>query len=289
MQCVIIRGVLYVQGTTDAERWEEYNVYSFDLGESKWRTLPRPPVKYCGLGHITGILLAVGGLKVDKTVSNAIYAFVDDEWKVDKIPCMSIARHSACVLSFQSKLVVVGGKVNHDNAQCTQSVEVYSNREKRWYGVMALPKAGDNSSIVIGNSAYVLGKGVYCASIKRFHESCMTPCWPNMNSRAWKAFSDTPLQCSSAATLGCNLLAIGGSENSGTLSNRIHMYDINSCQWKHLMNLPSELTPSVAFGVAVLSQNEFFVIGGFDSDSNCRLNTMYKCTLNKKKRSYCIR
>lgn len=284
VQCIIISGTLYVQGSNNSE--DECLIYSYAVNDQTWNTLPEsPPAKYCGLGNLDGTLIAVGGIKEfdnHKEVTNEVYSYINNKWK-KKVPPMNLGRHSSCVMSFRSRLVVVGGKIKVDSNEYTNNVEIYIAGKKRWNRTIALAKNGQEeiSTVVHGDLCYILGKQIFFASVDVLN-SCAVPVKKHLpldKMQSWQIIdSSPPTVFPRAAVLGGNLIAVGGQVNNGSScdSNQIYKYDVDNRQWDHFLDLPN---PLQGCGVAVLSNREFFVIGGCSGAEHCPRKTMYKFRL----------
>lgn len=292
VQCTTVGGKIYVQGASDNDC--EYNIYCYDPLSDTWNTLLcAPPVKYCGLGNLDNVLVAVGGIKKDNTVTNEVYRYSGHQWKEGVIRNMEVARHSTCVLSFTSQLVVAGGKTKSDLEQYSRHVEIYDKENNKWIKTIPLPKACDLSSVVIQDKAFVIGRSkigsklVYFVSsedLERGKESLDYDDTASIGDLpTWKALQETPMELPSAASLGGNLMTVGGRIDGCTTKN-IHMYDLKKRKWRHIEGLFVP-TPLFACGVCTPSRTEFYVIGGCCESSNDRssfprVNTMYRFTLS---------
>ena len=60
------RSYMYLENSKD-----EYSVYWYDPSQNKWTTLPPLPVKWFGLGQVSGKLVAVGGKEEQNKISSS--------------------------------------------------------------------------------------------------------------------------------------------------------------------------------------------------------------------------
>ena len=100
--------------------------------ENIWNTLPDCDMRRFGLGHCTGKLVTVGGMKRSGgEVTNEVYEFdeVTRSWK-QSIPPMPTARHSLAVLSYHSTLTAAGGNTGSSS---TSVVEVFTEETSQWH------------------------------------------------------------------------------------------------------------------------------------------------------------
>ena len=276
-----IYGKVYYGGVRATEE-DEYNVYCYDPSQDNWTTLPPLPVRWFGLGQLNGKLVAVGGWKKsDDRATNEIYGVHSKKWK-QTIPPMPTARHSSCVLSLQSALVVAGGSGYSD------AVEIFNVDTSQWYRTDPLPTAClDISLTVIGSTCYALGgyrgsglnQALYASIDDLFHNAVpanqTTHSGSSDTQSAWKTLASTPTYRPAAAVLAGNLLAIGGNETpeGGADMKEVYMYSPSINCWVYISDLP---TPQTGIAAAVLSSTEILVMGGGYVD---RVNSVYMGTL----------
>ena len=294
VQCTTVEGKVYVQGATEPED-HEYTIYCYEPAIDKWNTLPLLLVKYCGLGNYNNHLVAVGGInRNNNMVSNEVYTLENNQWNGTTLPNLEIARHSSCVLSFSSQLAVAGGKIKSDSEQYTCHVEIYDKDHHKWYRTIPLPKACDMSSIVISNRAYIIGRANSKSVLFISSEDLQNGKEYGDQQRkslgslpTWNVLRETPMELPSAATLGHNLMTVGG-RIEGKTTNQIYAYDLKERNWRHAgcIDLPH---PLLGCGVCSFSPYEFYVLGGCrdssesgvsGSSSYPKVNTVYKFALS---------
>ena len=288
MSTVINGKVYYGGGETDVDD-NEFNVYCYNPPQDNWTTLPPLPVRYFGLGQISGKLVAVGGEKKSKdTRTNEVFTYDEQsrKWK-QTIPPMPTARDSPGVVSLQSALVVAGG--DSDEGE-TIVVEIFKPDTSQWYSTDPLPTAcRDISLTCIGNTCYAVGRFYYpshfnqalYASVDDLLHNAVpanqtTHSGSSDTQSTWKTLPNTPTYQPAAAVLAGNLLVIGGEETSegGADKKEVYMYSPSTNSWIYFSDLPE---PRSSAAVAVLSSTEILVIGGW---CRGRVNTVYKGTLN---------
>ena len=285
----VINGKVYFGGgVTDGD--DEYIVYCYDPSQDKWTTLPPLPVRYFGLGQVSGKLVAVGGVKKGTGNKNDVFTYDErlQKWK-QTIPPMPTVRYTLGVLSLQSALVVAGGAT----PTYSDAVEIFKPDTSQWYRTDPLPTACNHISLVaIGNTCYALGgfsgsrlnQALY-ASVDDLLGNAVpanqtTHSGSSDTQSAWKTLPNTPTYWPAAAVLADNLLAIGGFETSGlggAAMKEVYMYSPSTNSWIYISDLPAPRSRTAA---AVLSSTEVLVIGGWDGVG--RLNTVYKGTLHRK-------
>ena len=95
-KATIVDGQIYCGGgTTNGDDDDsEYMVYCYNPSQDTWTTLPPLPVRYFGLGQVTGMLVAIGGKKkLDERATDEIFTYDEQlqKWK-QTIPPMPTAR-----------------------------------------------------------------------------------------------------------------------------------------------------------------------------------------------------
>ena len=71
----VINGKVYYGGGASDDDDGEFNVYCYDPPQDNWTTLPPLPVRYRGLGQISGKLVAVGGEKRNHSSTNEMFIY----------------------------------------------------------------------------------------------------------------------------------------------------------------------------------------------------------------------
>ena len=266
---------------------DQYNVYCYDTSQDNWTTLRPLPVRWFGLGQFNGKLVVVGGWKKsDDKVTNEVYTYDErsKKWK-QTIPPMLTARHSSCVLSLRSALVVCGNTYSDE-------VEIFIQDTLQWYKTDPLPTAcSDISLTVISGTCYALGgysgahlnQALY-ASVDDLLRNAVPAYQTNHSGSsdtqsAWNTLADTPTYQPAVAVLAGNLLAIGGKETSegGADMKEVYMYSRSTNFWIYINDLPAPRSLTTA---AVLSSTEILVMGGWCGDDG--VNSVYKGTLRLK-------
>ena len=288
----VINGKVYCGGGYTDVRDNRYVVYCYDPSQDMWTPLPPLPVRWFGLGQVNGKLVVVGGMKRrDDLETNEIYIYGtsmrSQKWKQTISP-MPTARHSPCVVSLQSALVVVGGVTSTNDH--TNAVEIFKLDTSQWYHTTLLPTGYCAMTLVaIGNTCYALGgyrdhKGpsqfsvVLCASVDNL--LCNAVPANHMHScdtqSAWKTLLNTSTYGSTVAVLAGKLLTIGGRESStkNAKKKEIYMYSHSTNSWIYISDLPAPLSSTA---VAILSSTEILVIAGLDDSG--KVNNVYKGTL----------
>ena len=285
VKTTVINSKVYCGGEVYYSDDDQHNVYCYDTSQDNWTTLPPLPVKWFGLGQLSGKLVAVGGWKESVGgPTNETYTYDEHskKWK-QTIPPMPTARYSIRVLSLQSALVVVGGGVGY--RVYTDAVEIFKSDTLQWHRTDPLPTACCNISVtVISGTCYILGgyngshlnQVLYASVDDLLHNAVPANQTTHSGSidtqSAWKTLASTPTYRPAAAELVGNLVAIGGDETfeGGANMKEVYMYSPSTNSWVYISDLPA---PRSRPAVPVLSSTEILVIGGYG-----RVNSVYKGT-----------
>ena len=293
VKIAVINGKVYCGGWTDDD--DEYIICCYDPQLDNWTTLPPLPVRWFGLGQVSGKLVAVGGEKKDSDRrSDMVYTYDEQSRRwTQTIPPMPTARYAPGVLSLQKALVVAGGIASYEVD--TNTVEIFKPDTSQWYNTNPLPTPC--CSILLssfGRTCYAIGGYQFPASLTQalyasvddlLHNAVpsnqTTHSGSNVTQSAWKILPNTPTYTPAVAVLAGNLLAVGGTDTSDFIicSDRkeVYMYSPSANSWIYFSDLPE---PRSRAGVAVLSSTEILVIGGWCNFSTGRVNTVYKGTLS---------
>jgi hypothetical protein len=280
--------VYYGGGSTDVDNGDdEYIIYCYDPSQDKWTTLPPLPVRWFGLGEISGKLVAVGGRKkLDNRATNEIHSYNDrtHKWK-QTIPPMPTARWSPGVLSLQSAAILVAGG-RYAQSSYTEAVEIFSAKTSHWYRTDPMPTPCSSIALIdIGSTCYALGGYKYLSRLNQalfapiddlFRNAAPANQSGSSDTRsAWKTLPSLPSSQPAVGMLNGNLLALGGKgSSSGRNRREVCMYLPLNNSWVYFTNLPA---PIFGTAVAVLSSTEILMIGGEGNEN--RLDTVYKGVL----------
>ena len=261
---------VYVGGVTD------YTVLQYSWRRGAWSTLPDCPVEWFGLTQFTGRLTTVGGSDKRGSRTGRVYQFISEfqRWQ-ESLPPMPTTRSFVTVVSHPSSslktpaIAVCGGVAN---VGAVNTVEVYSHSTSQWHTAEPLPTPSYRlTSATVGDIAYLLGgvgadqsasKCCYSVSLDSLFNTATSPgASQSQHGSLWTAVSDTPLACSSAASLGGSLVAIGGKDSS-TLSTSADVHFLaSSGSWERVRggDLPEPRHWSTA---VCLPSGELMVVGG---------------------------
>ena len=291
VKSTVVEGKVYCRGVTEEGGDTEYVVNCYVSSQDKWTALPPLPVKWFGLRHIDGKLVAIGGWKRNGDQTNVVYTYDEQsrKWK-QTIPPMPTSRVYPSVLSLKLQLLVIGGY----SPSYSAAVEIFKSDVSQWFKADPLPRACcDMSSVAIDDVVYALGgyrhplhlNQAVCASISDLLHSAVSADESvlseiSFTKSVWKKLADTSTYEPAAAVLVGKLLAIGGKDSTKKGANRKEIYTFaeSANSWVYIGDLP---TLRFDAAVAILSSTEILVVGGWDGDGTQpgRVNTVYKGTL----------
>ena len=290
----VINGKVYFGGGACDN--DENIVCCYDPSQDKWTTLPPLPVKYFGLGQVSGKLVVVGGGKINDLheETNKVYTYDERsrKWK-QTIPPMPTARRFPGILSLPSALIVAGGNTPSLSSLNTDVVEIFKPDTSQWYRTDSLPTDCQSILLVaIGNTCYALGgfkypmfrlnQALYASVNDLLHNAVpanqTTHCGSSDTQSAWRMLPNTPTYQPAAAVLGGKLLGIGGTKGRAA-KKEIYVYSPSTNTWIYISDLPA---PRSTTAVAILSSTEVLVIGGWGISGwgeREKVNTVYMGTI----------
>ncbi len=274
---VVINGIVYVGGG-----WccKDCIVCRYHPIENEWAELPPSPVKYFGVGQVSGQLVLVGG-RVASTgkVTGDVLVFVSDSQSWEKsVTAMPTARQGPSVVSHSTVLVVCGGM--DDSSTTLPTVEMYSSEASQWYQCPALPFSRDfMSSVTIGDTLFLVGgyserevvsatRSILSASLTALIDRALHRSSGSASAESlWTPVSleDVPYYRSAAASIGGYLLALGGTDTPewNEASDSIRTYLHSSSTWTQTGKLP---LPCYRTTAVLLPTNELLIIGGYNKE-----------------------
>lgn len=247
-------------------------VHEYDADEDEWNVLTESPHYSFGLVIINSRLTAVGGMrKEDNKHTNVLLSLVDEKKWLEVLPPMFTARSCAAVVRTQDSLIVAGGESMQDTLS---SIEVMSVHTQEWSMAFNLPRPHYllSASISRGN-LYLLGadassNAVYACSLSSLIQSTERPKSGSYGKKLpWLKVPNLPLAYSTCATVGDELIAVGGIDKHGGQANTIYMLDSRSSSWKVIGHMPTRKYRTL---VAVLPKNKIITVGGWTKTNSIK-------------------
>ena len=281
-QAVVVGEKVYVGGGDTANFDEHFQVFQFDPSRDEWSCLTSCQVALFALAQFMGNLITVGGLirGGGDAVTGKVYCFKEQSQKWEEfLKPMPTARTQLTLATTQTTIVASGGNAGYRNGKPVEcaKVEVYSSETSRWYTADSLPiPCAAMTSVTIEDTWYQLGgcgtgkniTTVLYASLTALIQKATSPTQVSADRMSvWKTLPDAPQRLSGAASLGGDLLAVGGYEDVYTPNSRIvHIFVPKTNSWGRTVhgNLPE---PCCACTAVPLSSKQVLVVGGKDNQN----------------------
>ena len=276
VQSVVLGNKVYVGGGLAHSDRDMCTVMVYDLQRDKYSTLPRYNTYWFAMSTLNNQLVLVGGTdSTTRKPTNGVAVFDSKKW-VRPYPTMNIARCKSTAISFNSRVIVAGGR-DDENRQIS-SVEVLDVASNRWFIAQPLPGA---RAVMKSNEAwdmcYLMGgfddisstRAVHRVNSRELSEKAfsMAMCQGAPNTTAlWQTVEDTPLFHSAPVVLKGSLLAVGGCDERNHTHTSIHLYQPDSMRWVKVGDLPIAQCYCTC---SVLPNGEVFVAGGGDRPLSC--------------------
>ena len=222
-------------------------VLIYDITSGSWAIHSWPPTCSPALTTYHSQLVLIGGLEIDTGIdTNKVWMWQEGEWH-PSLPPMTVARRSASAVSSASHIIVAGGLVTSPNSLTvsgTDSVEYFDGHS--WMMAQSLPMACWNMKSTLHNGMWYFGGGgnegreVFSATVQAILDSTELPA----QSQVWSKLPQMPDRTCSIASIGQQLVAIGGRPVNPTIS----AYIPHTQSWVHVEDIPPSLSvlPSCA-------------------------------------------
>ena len=247
------------------------DVYSYDSEKQRWSSLPQSSHGLCSLAVVSGLLTAIGGVWGIIVTNQLLSLTCEGKW-VECFPPMPTKRYGTAAVCSGKSLVMAGGSAE-DNT-LLHTVEVMDTETLQWSTASSLPFALVYASATIcQDRIYLLGydtsnepRSVLASSMPDLLQSCQPQ---SLGARletltlqeVWHLVADLPVRESSCATLGGQLLAVGGRDDMiENYTTAIHQYNPATNSWDVISHMPTARYDTL---VAVLPGNKLMEVGGY--------------------------
>ena len=260
----VVNNKLYIGGGGASKNQQTVIVY--DPQHDSYSTLPPYTYRFFSMAVVNNQLVLVGGVDVQTGKNTNQLGVWKGQW-THPLPPMTAARHSASVIAYNNRwLVVMGGHGDDGALSCVEILDTSESRQ--WYRATPLPHpCYQVLPVTIGNMCYLLGGFTKGDASKKVLSVCLDslitqavsqPAGASAppTSSPWQALPDTPLDNSTALSFNGALLAVGGSFGG---SKDIYHYQPSSKRWIKAGELPTERWHCTC---TVLPSGEVFVAGG---------------------------
>jgi hypothetical protein len=231
------------------------SVYRYEWNSEIWEELAPCLSRESTLVTIERALVAVGG----QDGNNKLFTLRQKQW-VEEFPPMNTARSCAAVVSYNSisgghLIFVIGGFLG---GTWTATVELFSLRSKRWFGLTNLPQPLSHPSATIcNNQIHIIGYdgGGYSCSVQALPSSD-TPLTPQCIS-PWISLPRLPAEGSTIASLCGQLVSIGGLRGLTPVKS---IHQLIDGQWTKIISMSSGRGRCL---VVSQSPDKVLIVGGY--------------------------
>ena len=178
---------VFVYGGID----EQVQVYN--IKNTKWSTLPRPPHYHSGAAIIGNQFTLIGGKDTRRIPTNDLVTWTGKEWKV-LYPPMHTARSSPGVLAFGDLIIVSGG--GGTDGEAVDTIEVLDVNKRIWIqSNLKLPRPlADHHMALCGEYIYIYydWDGYFWRMNKKNFMASLT----TNDEHHWERFENAPVRSS---------------------------------------------------------------------------------------------
>ena len=262
---VLLNESIYVGGSSN-----RISMYHLDTNQWDCNQIETPQHCFAFTVLSDKLIIAGGMIKQyspysTKTTDNVL-VWEGEEWR--EYPKMPSARFGATAVSFELKVIVIGGS---EGFKSCNLIEMLDSVNLQWYKCNNLPHPiCCAKSVIVGDMLYVLGgycdgallegKYVESKSSKRVYATSLRTL--SDYHLDWQRLADTPWCGSAIASLDNHVLAVGGIETDADTICVLRCRKgsaITSTVWEPVASLPiGNLYNSAVFGV----DNRIIVFGG---------------------------
>ena len=254
-------------------------VYCYESQRQLWWQLPGCPSRDSALVMADNKLTTIGGRDQQWRPTNSLASLTgegkDSKW-VELFPRMPTARYYLAAACRGRNVIAAGG--TGDGGRKVTTVEILDTELRQWSSATSLPHPMTEASITVCEDLlYLLGGldqngdrtlSVLTSSITDLlHQQQETANQPAV----WRRAADAPYYCSTAVSVGGQLLAIGGCDEHLKDTSAIAAYDPTSDSWQDMGHMA---TPRSWTLVAVLPSNQLIAAGGVGGDTKVEIGNV---------------
>ena len=248
-------------------------LYRFERNTEKWEKLPPCQYRDSGLVIIDGNLNAVGGWEGMDHYTDEVFTLKHDKW-VKEYPRMNTARsYTAVVCTADGRFVIgIGGR---GGLEWTNAVELLDVKTRMWHKLAELPSPlMYPSAAICGNQICVIGdrcNGFICSL-----QEVQTNDQMSLHIVNWTPLPRLPVTVSTAASLGRELVIVGGMRRPLSLVSSI--YKLKDGEW---VEIGSMLCARYRCLVVTPIPESMVVVGGRGYWGFSALSTVERCTVER--------
>ena len=280
-RAVRLENVVYIGGPITQDQKSAAQILAYNFEADSWQTFDSPTFRPALAAYYGKLLLAGGSDTSTGKVTNKVWVLQpksNGTW-VQPYPAMITARYGASGRStLDSHYLLVAGGVGDGgigHVGRLDVVEVFDGLQ--WSKVQSLPIGCWNKKSFVHDGKWYLagglgqGQEIFYASLQELIATASTKN-PDQCS-VWKQLPEIPLEQSSIAYYGNQVIAIGGGHPRGP-SRKILAYSPRTHSWVKVGELPVAL---MACTTIALPTGELLVVGGVET----KLSSQYSARVFK--------
>jgi len=247
---------------------------------NKWDNPIDTPQSLFGLTVLADKLLIVGGFSTatDKPTKKVVI-LQEGEWK--DYTEMSTKRYCAVAVSYQTMMIVMGGKSKQD--KLCSITELMDDSTGQWSQCNDLPyPCAQLQSVVLKDTLYIIGGEIEPPPEATEVQHSTAVHVASLNTLAshqlkWQQLANVPHPQSSTVVLHDKyLLTVGGTASHNTVAVLKSDEDPSTTSWKSIGSLPMTQT----FPAVVSINNQVITIGGIEGSSSMPSRHVHIATFN---------
>ena len=270
---VTIGMMVYVTGGNSRNGDAVEHIHRFDLENHQWDKLPPSNYHHCVPVVLEGKLSLIGGRKPNKAVVGKVNTFDENsnQW-VTIYPDMNQPRYRPAVVSTDSHVIVLGGKIKERN-KLTDTIEVMNVQNKQWITLAtSLPdKMYDMSATISNELVWIIG---YDNGASRSNKVITTQLNELINQTTkmhqWNSLrNDTVCFKTAVVKYSDPPVILGGDDRQNKTVSAVVAFDPKTESWSEVATLSS---PRAHCAVVKLPEERgLLVIGGCTETKNISL------------------
>ena len=285
---VMINDHVYVCGGGCCDVVSERTVQVYSISHQIWNTLPLSP-QYLSQGvEINGHLVLIGGREPSShAVTNLVSTWNGRGWH-QELPPMPTKRVRPGVTTYQNLVVVAGGRVE-DEQTLLSSIAILDITTLQWSTPdnFTLPRPMGSMQLIVSKAQLYVTSAVIECDVSTDTAMSTKTAWQlplsaldnalrtegDKVSHHWTEIALTPYYNSALLQDTAHVVAVGGDDESYTLSSDVNVYDPNNNKWSKVGQLG---VPRIDCAVVSISSTSFIVCGGYTDtrDPNTRLTSV---------------
>ena len=262
---ITIGMMVYVTGGNSRNGDVVEHIHRFDLENHQWDKLPPSNYHHCVPVVLEGKLSLIGGRKPDnKAVVGKVNTFDEDsnQW-VTIYPDMNQPRYRPAVVSTDSHVIVLGGKIKERN-KLTDTIEVMNVQTKQWTTLATcLPcKMYDMQATIFDDLVWIIG---YDNGRSRSNKVFTVPLndlvYLTKSKHQWKQLHSNTV-CFKTAVVGYSdpPMILGGDDRQNKTISAVVAFDPKTDSWSEVAMLSSPRAHCAA--VKLPGERGLLVTGG---------------------------